>query len=219
MNFLKFWSQKVIPLVYDNSLSYYEFNCKVCDYLNKVIEQLNTFASYFNNLNVQDEINNKIDDMADNGELEAIITPIVGDYSNPIFVDAISNEYAPRVLVLKTSRVIWYWNGSEYVNSGLSYGVAGFNFQYTGAGITLASNLDMITDNTIRIGLPAGTLNSSYPSGFPTDSAYTFYSYNDGTTIFQKLMTLDGEWWRFTPVSVGAFLPDSWERRDTNAVR
>lgn len=36
----KFWCQKVLPLVYDDSLSYYEVLCKVVDYLNKVIEDL-----------------------------------------------------------------------------------------------------------------------------------------------------------------------------------
>lgn len=35
-----FWAQKVIPLVYDNSLSYYETLCKVVDYLNNVVENL-----------------------------------------------------------------------------------------------------------------------------------------------------------------------------------
>ena len=34
----RFWCQKVLPLVYDNSLSYYEVLCKVTDYLNKIIE-------------------------------------------------------------------------------------------------------------------------------------------------------------------------------------
>ena len=34
----RFWCQKVLPLVYDNSLSYYEILCKVVDYLNKLIE-------------------------------------------------------------------------------------------------------------------------------------------------------------------------------------
>ena len=34
----KAWSHKVLPLVYDDSLSYYETLCKVVDYLNKVIE-------------------------------------------------------------------------------------------------------------------------------------------------------------------------------------
>lgn len=34
----KFWCQKVLPLVYDDSLSYYEVLCKVVDYLNNIIE-------------------------------------------------------------------------------------------------------------------------------------------------------------------------------------
>ena len=34
----KFWCQKVLPLVYDDSLSYYEILCKVVDYINKLID-------------------------------------------------------------------------------------------------------------------------------------------------------------------------------------
>lgn len=34
----RFWCQKVLPLVYDDSLSYYEVLCKCVDYINKLIE-------------------------------------------------------------------------------------------------------------------------------------------------------------------------------------
>lgn len=34
----KFWCQKVLPLVYDDSLSYYELLCKVVDYINNLID-------------------------------------------------------------------------------------------------------------------------------------------------------------------------------------
>ena len=34
----KFWCQKVLPLVYDNSLSYYEVLCKVVKYINDLID-------------------------------------------------------------------------------------------------------------------------------------------------------------------------------------
>ena len=37
----RFWCQKVLPLVYDDSLSYYELLCKVVDYLNKTMEIVN----------------------------------------------------------------------------------------------------------------------------------------------------------------------------------
>ena len=34
----RFWCQKVLPLVYDNSLSYYEVLCKVVKYINELID-------------------------------------------------------------------------------------------------------------------------------------------------------------------------------------
>lgn len=34
----RFWCQKVLPLVYDNSLSYYEVLCKCMNYIEKLIE-------------------------------------------------------------------------------------------------------------------------------------------------------------------------------------
>lgn len=41
----RFWCQKVLPLVYDDSLSYYEVLCKVVDYLNKTREDLSNFIT------------------------------------------------------------------------------------------------------------------------------------------------------------------------------
>lgn len=102
----RFWCQKVLPLVYDDSLSYYELLNKVVDYLNNTIEDVellndnvNTLDenvrnvydaydalqsyvnNYFDNLDVQEEINNKLDEMANNGTLsgliEVIATPLI----------------------------------------------------------------------------------------------------------------------------------------------
>ena len=39
LHHFRFWCQKVLPLVYDNSLSYYEVLCKVVNYINNLIEQ------------------------------------------------------------------------------------------------------------------------------------------------------------------------------------
>lgn len=38
----KFWCQKVIPLVYDDSLSYYEVLCKIRDYINEIIDNMDS---------------------------------------------------------------------------------------------------------------------------------------------------------------------------------
>ena len=85
------WCQKVLPLVYDDSLSYYELLCKVVDYLNKTMEEVNQLGvdvsnlfnafqqlqdyvnNYFDSLDVQEEINNKLDQMAQDGTLAALM--------------------------------------------------------------------------------------------------------------------------------------------------
>ena len=74
-----------------DGLTQYDLLCKIVDKLNAVITQTNTQTeniekleeafttlknyvdNYFNNLDVQTEINNKLDEMATSGELEAII--------------------------------------------------------------------------------------------------------------------------------------------------
>lgn len=37
-DFFRFWCFKVLPLVYDDSLSYYEILCKMVDYINNLIQ-------------------------------------------------------------------------------------------------------------------------------------------------------------------------------------
>ena len=38
LNHFRFWCYKVLPLVYDDSLSYYEVLCKVVKYINNLID-------------------------------------------------------------------------------------------------------------------------------------------------------------------------------------
>lgn len=71
-----------------DALTDYELICKVVEYLNKVIDQINTnteafqalqnyVANYFNNLDVQEEINNKLDAMVEDGTFTALIENVV----------------------------------------------------------------------------------------------------------------------------------------------
>lgn len=75
---------KSIPLAFDESLSYYETLCgllKMVKDQNKVINQnadalieLQDYVThYFDNLDVQEEINNKLDEMVESGTLQEII--------------------------------------------------------------------------------------------------------------------------------------------------
>lgn len=74
-----------IPAVYDNTMSYYEELCALLKYLqDQVTPALNSNAEaitilsnyvehYFDNLDVQEEINNKLDEMVESGELQRIL--------------------------------------------------------------------------------------------------------------------------------------------------
>lgn len=43
LKMFRFWCQKVLPLVYDESISYYEVLCKMVDYLNKMVDNQTFF--------------------------------------------------------------------------------------------------------------------------------------------------------------------------------
>ena len=63
LNHFRFWCQKVLPLVYDDSLSYYEVLCKVVNYINNLIDTNNQIIEYVDELKaelkvVQDWIDN-----------------------------------------------------------------------------------------------------------------------------------------------------------------
>lgn len=91
----RFWCQKVLPLVYDDSLSYYELLCKVVDYINNLISDVSTAEeniqgladafvnlqnyvnNYFDNLDVQEEIDNKLDAMTEDGTLDEIVARVL----------------------------------------------------------------------------------------------------------------------------------------------
>lgn len=60
---LRFWCYRVLPLVYDDSLSYYEVLCKVRDYINKLIEQDKIFADEVNEVKA---VAKKLQDWIDN---------------------------------------------------------------------------------------------------------------------------------------------------------
>lgn len=99
--------QHVIPLSYDESLSYYETLCALRNYIGEMVEAVNNNAdavtelqnkftelqnyvdNYFKNLDVQEEINTKLDEMATDGTLDRIINDQIFGEIN----DKIDNNY------------------------------------------------------------------------------------------------------------------------------
>lgn len=91
-----YYCQKVIPLAFDESMSYYEMLCNLTAKIKEVIDEQNNQGEgiielqnkyielkdyvdhYFDNLDVQEEINNKLDEMAEQGQLTDIIAQYLG---------------------------------------------------------------------------------------------------------------------------------------------
>lgn len=70
----------VLPQVYGDELSYYEFLNKVIERLNEIGVTINELIDYvnhyFDSLDVQNMINKKLDEMAQDGTLESLIMPV-----------------------------------------------------------------------------------------------------------------------------------------------
>lgn len=83
------WVADNIPAVYDNTMTYYEELCAILKYLqDQVTPALNNNAEaitilseyvehYFDNLDIQTEIDNKLDEMAESGQLAEIIAQYI----------------------------------------------------------------------------------------------------------------------------------------------
>lgn len=98
----RFWVQKVLPQVYDDSMSYYELLNKVVNTLNLLIEDVTNAEDnitdlhtaynklqqyvndYFHSLDVQEEINNKLDAMVSDGTLNELLLPYFNAYKAEI---------------------------------------------------------------------------------------------------------------------------------------
>ena len=80
---LRFWCYKVLPLAYDNSLSYYEVLCKVVSKLNEVIEAQDKNSDTINE--IQEAID-KLQEQVDNFDT-SYIEKLINKLANMIYVD------------------------------------------------------------------------------------------------------------------------------------
>lgn len=164
-----------VPMVFDNSLSYYEALCALWKYIQSMTDVINNNAtleeeyiekfnelksfvdSYFDNLDVQDEINNKLDEMAESGVLADIMATYAQtkvDYfyigSTSTSADIISAFASPK------SKVIEFANGTYTVNQHIILS-SNTTVNLNGATLQYSSGTKMII-------------------GYALDSTYTGYN-------------------------------------------
>ena len=114
MTAFRFWCQKVLPLVYDESLSYYEILCKVVDYINKLIEQDKVFGV-------------ELDELQSDMET---VQKWIADF-NTSYAEQIIKEYLATMIFVEISDagyIVYYipnnWNSIQFNTTGLDVNVA-----------------------------------------------------------------------------------------------
>lgn len=140
----RFWCQKVLPLVYDDELSYYELLCKVIDYLNKTMENVNSLSenfdelkeayntlknyvdNYFKNLDVQEEINNKLDIMSQDGTLERLIGNYITNFKIGNVIDygadnTGTNNSTNSIIKCATENKTVYFPSGTYIIDNITF--------------------------------------------------------------------------------------------------
>ena len=208
----KFWCQTVLPLVYDDSLSYYELLNKVVAYLNNTItdvanvetnvdsindtmnenmqnlltayNQLQGYVnSYFNNLDVQQEIDNKLDEMASSGSLSALLAPFIPNLVSS-WLSANVNPVGSAVTVDSSLSI---------AGSAADSKVVGETFNNLNSPI-----INVYTHNGTQLLPNAETRRWFYPQSVPKNTvlqALNFYARTNGTETSQSIVI---EIWRKT---------------------
>ena len=109
LHHFRFWCQKVLPLVYDDSFSYYEVLCKVVNYINNLIGTNNEIIKYVDELKAELKV---VQDWIDNFDTS--------------FAESIIREYLATMIFVEISDAgyfIYYipenWNDVSFNTTGL----------------------------------------------------------------------------------------------------
>ena len=74
---VRYWCHKILPLVYDDSLSYYEVLCKIVDYINKLIDDDNSIITQIEELKKELEIVQKWIENFDTSFIQDLVTEYI----------------------------------------------------------------------------------------------------------------------------------------------
>lgn len=204
----RFWCQHVIPLVYDDSLSYYEVLCKAVKYINSIIADLKV---------TQDNLTELAEDSEGKfEELETLInSSLTGEYGGirrkvlamtGAVREALVDERATHLRVDniyysegKVDYIKFRIHGREFnmrFNSttpgsfGMINQVRGYNISLTALyGAYNSASVDAYTDWTIYINGNPSTVGDFYPGMLLND--LTVYKRQNETNYFITQITAD----------------------------
>ena len=165
-----------------------------------VNEQLATFQDWFDNLNVQQEINNKLDDMIQDGTLSEIVAGVLDGKYQPIVVDSMSNMTDhSAIYVLSSNGHVYQWGGSSFVDTSMIYNLPRNVYSYVG---NLPENTNLRDPSGVNVGCYA--VNKNNILGTPDDfegeyGLYYLLHYASASALSALLFDLHGNMWLYQP--------------------
>lgn len=125
--YFKFWCYKVIPLVYDDSLSYYEVLCKVVEYINNIIADMKEAGKEIQDLQAElKQVQQWIDNF-DTSYLEDLIQKYL---ANMIYLDISPSGYIIYNIPQTWSDITFNTTGLDISNEQLSDAGHVANYEY-----------------------------------------------------------------------------------------
>lgn len=119
MTRFKFWCQKVLPLVYDDSLSYYEVLCKVVDYINNLISEDKLIEENISELQEQLSV---VENWINNYNTE-FAEKIIREYiATMIFVEINDEGYIVYYIPSNWEDITFNTTGLDIIETGYDYG-------------------------------------------------------------------------------------------------
>ena len=121
----RFWCQKIIPLVYDDSLSYYEVLCRVKDKLNELITEQNKTGEAVESLQLAvEELNRCCDEVKQtlNGELTDLMEDIINNAVRMVFFGLTDSGYFVAYIPDSWDDIQFNTTGYDYPTTDYSYG-------------------------------------------------------------------------------------------------
>lgn len=203
----------IIPTMFDDSLSYYEALCALNRFIQKnLVEVINNNATvtqeyirlvdelkeyvehYFENLDVQEEINNKLDQMAEDGTLQEIVASYLNSAAVWGFDTVADMQAATNLINGSYARTL----GFNTINDG-----GGALYYITDTGTADGKGCIAIGSLYANIVIPTDNKLSIKQIGATTDADihdYITYLIDKGITCFIPRGT-----WKTTPIKLSRF--------------
>lgn len=218
--YLRFWCQKVLPAVYDHSLSYYEVLCKLAAFLNKTVDEMEKIENNTNSLfesfkklqayvndilshyDVNGAVDNKLDEMYSNGQLKTLIEQIIqNDIPQPandiiLIGDSFGQGYTPGVTNAK-GWTTWFKEAYKLPGNVYDYSLDGACFLNTGDRnfqnmVNVMANRSDINNNNVGYLIVVGGTNDALRGGGDTLSINIANFFNASRKLFPRAKIMLG---------------------------